>query len=267
MSKAFGIHAEHLSKVFMKNDLPFHALSDVSFSLNAQTITGLIGLNGAGKTTLLRLLCSVFQASSGMITINSCSQADFHQKFPQQMTLLSSDTQVYQRLSIREFLKFYAKILQINKADFQTILDKYIDLFALSGDYDQLLENCSTGTKQKTAFLSVIMKKPLFLFLDEPFSNVDLLVVEQMIQELRLLKEEGSTIIISGHNLYEIESLCDHILMLMRGSLIINDSYANLKSANPDLLLKDILIQAVNQYGKVFYPEVSEVQEETAFYD
>lgn len=267
MSESTGIKVEGLSKIFYRDKQAFYALSDVSFTLNSETITGLIGLNGAGKTTLLRLLCNVFQLSSGSIEIQSLPQSEFQKKFPQQMTFLSSDTQVYQRLSIREFLQFYANILRISKSEFQQIIDKYIDLFGLSDDYDQLLENCSTGTKQKAAFLSVIMKKPMFLFLDEPFSNVDLLVVDQMIQELKQLRENGSTIIISGHNLYEIESICDHILMLMRGSLIVNDAYTSLKSAHPDLLLKDILIQAVGNYGKKIYPEVTQDQEEIVFYD
>jgi ABC-2 type transport system ATP-binding protein len=100
------------------------------------------------------------------------------------------------------------------------MIDHYAKRMNFRDELDTLLENTSSGTRKKAAFTAVILHEPLILLLDEPFSNIDILIAEEMINILKELKSRGATIVLSSHNMYEIESLADNILLIHNGNAI-----------------------------------------------
>ncbi len=208
------VKINHLIKKFQTNETEIRALDDLSFELLKGSITALIGLNGAGKTTLLRILSGIYQASAGEVIIKPGIKVGY----------LAYDTGVYSRLTIREYLLFIGQLRGMGKKEIIEKIEYYAEEMSFTDDLDRLLSSLSTGTIQKVAFSSVILHNPDLLLLDEPFSNVDVLVINVMLNHLRGLKEKGTTILVSTHNLYEIETLCDHYLFLHKGRCIKKSS-------------------------------------------
>ncbi len=241
------IEVKQISKTFKKNMQSFYALKEISFILERGSTCGLIGLNGAGKTTLLRLLSGIFQCTDGEISYDELSITDFKRQNPYQIAYLSNDTQVYQRLTIREYLQFFSRIRQVPKNLFEQKLLYYSQRLKIENELNTLLENTSTGTRQKAAFLSVIMNHPTYLFLDEPFANIDILIAEEMLSILKQLKAEGTAIMISSHNLYEIESISDQILLLEEGNIRLNCQMEDLQNRFPQQSLKEIILHLMNE--------------------
>ena len=241
----------------MKRQTLFYALKEISFTLNDQSICGLIGLNGAGKTTLLRLLTGISECTSGIIQFDDYTISEFNHHRPFKIAYLSNDTQVYHRLTTMEYLQFFAKIKKLPRHLFQSRLEEYSYKLKIENELNTVLEFTSTGTRQKVAFLSVIISHPDYLFLDEPFSNIDILVAEEMLNILRNLKELGTSMIISSHNLYEIESVADSILLLNEGNLLINSGLNDLYQQYPEMDLKEIIINFMTQHNMIRSNDVS----------
>ncbi|HOE91726.1 MAG TPA: ABC transporter ATP-binding protein [Candidatus Cloacimonadota bacterium] len=241
------IKVDKVSKTFTKNNELFYALRDINFELNNGEICGLIGLNGAGKTTLLRLMVGVYSCTNGLINYDEQNIKDFNKSHPFQISFLSSDTQVYQRLTIREYLHFFAKIKQIEKHTFEKRLLEYSQKLNLESELDSILEHTSTGTKQKAAFLSAVINQPQYLILDEPFANVDILMVDEMLNIIKDLQYNGSSVIISSHNLYEIESIADSVLLIDSGLIKLRESLTLLKNENQGNTLKSIILELLKE--------------------
>lgn len=238
---------DKISKVFTKNNRSVWALFELNCEIPENSITGLIGLNGAGKTTLLRILANIYKYSSGKLSLFGQKPEFFIKNHPHSIGFLSYDTQVYHKLTINEYLTFFAKINNIEKCFINDRIKSYAIRMNFEEELDTLLENVSTGTKQKVAFTSVIMHHPILILLDEPFSNIDILIVEEMLDILRELKNMGSTIILSSHNMYEIESISDNILLLNQGRLLTFESIAMLKELYETESLKFIILNLLEQ--------------------
>lgn len=236
------LRAENISKSFVKNNKEFLALNNISFQLDNAEIYGLIGLNGAGKTTLLRLLSGIYNCTSGFISYEDIDIRAFNMANPYQISYLSSDTQVYQRLTIREYLGFFAKIKELPKMVFEERLKEYSSKLKLTQELNTLLEHTSTGTRQKAAFISAIINHPKYLFLDEPFANIDILMVDEMINTINALRDHGTSVIISSHNLYEIETIADKVIYLENGQIKLNSSIQELHKESEGQRLRNIIL-------------------------
>ncbi|MGT2923724.1 ABC transporter ATP-binding protein [Streptococcus caviae] len=205
---------ENLSKQFKGND--FYSLQDVSLTVNRGDIVGLIGKNGAGKSTLLKLIAKSIKPSSGRIMylgkdISQRSNAleDFG---------IMIDPVFYPEMTVADNLKFYLDLhgKKQHYENIETIL-KLVDLWKAR---HRKPKGFSFGMKQRTALAIALVAEPEFLLLDEPFVGLDPIGVRQLIDILkRWSKERNISMIISSHQLGELEALCNRYVFIENGHL------------------------------------------------
>lgn len=205
------VEATNVSKSFGK----VNVLNSVSFKLGSEKVTGLIGANGAGKSTLIRMIATLIKPDSGNIHVAGFDT----QKNPFEVrkrigVLLGGEIYLYNRLTARENILYYAQMQGIPKGLAQTRINEYAEKLDICEYIDRKTFGFSVGMRQKVAFIRSIIHDPDILLLDEPSTGLDLIsanVVHKMIQQY---KDCGKSILISTHNPYEMESLCDDFLFV-----------------------------------------------------
>lgn len=172
-------------------------LKDLNWIIKPKAINGLVGLNGSGKTTLLNLIYGNFKPFSGTITI------DNHKLTKKTIAFLESENFFYQKINGFEYLNLF----KYNNENFD--ISQWNKLFHLP--LNALIETYSTGMKKKLAFLGVLSLNKPILMLDEPFNGLDIESSRHMINIIKVLRENGFTIIITSHILESLTSICDSI--------------------------------------------------------
>lgn len=203
-----------LSKQFTGNE--FYSLKDVSLEIKKGEIVGLIGKNGAGKSTLMKLIAKSLKPSSGLITYKG---VDIHSKD----NLLSDfgimiDPVFYPEMSVLDNLKFYLKLH--GKQDLFPNIETTLKLVELWDARHRKPKGFSFGMKQRTALAIALVAEPDFLILDEPFVGLDPIGVQKLIDILKQWSSDRQiSMLISSHQLGELESLCDRYLYIDAGRL------------------------------------------------
>lgn len=194
-------------------------LDNISVEIEKGSIFGLIGKNGAGKTTLFQVLLGIFIPDSGTITIDGVEQT----KLPKhKIGFVPEHPHYHKNFKLKEYLFYLNKISYISKEDKE--INDLIHLVHLDDFKDEYIKNFSKGMLQRLGVAQTLLNQPEILFLDEPMSGLDL-VGQNLMREIILnMNQQGTTILISSHNLYEIERLCDQIGILHDGKLkLINN--------------------------------------------
>lgn len=196
-------------------------LKGVSFECAAGTVTGLLGVNGAGKTTTLRTLTGALAPDQGRVllggkNIHADKRAALHLGFH------SGSTALYKRLTVDENLRFFGGLYGFSGS----VLNKRIDALAeqlLFAEYrNKKVKDLSTGMLQKVAIARAILHNPDVIVLDEPTTGLDVMASATIIEFIRQQRDAGKTILFSTHNMHEVESLCDRIVVLHGGQVHFN---------------------------------------------
>jgi len=206
-----------------------NALNNFNLSVKKREIIGLIGPNGAGKTTTLKILSGLITPTTGKVIINgkdSYSNLDY---LKDNVGLLPAEfsRSLYWRLTGRQNLKFFSKLRSIKNSNRR--IEELISIFDLEDYANEQVMKYSTGTKHKLAFAVTLLHNPSILLLDEPLTGID----PVMSYELKhLIKDTFSdkTIIWSSHNIYEIEEMCNRIVLINKGEKIIEGPPEEIKS-------------------------------------
>ena len=198
---------------------------NVSFEAHAGDVIGILGHNGAGKTTTIKLLTRQLAKDSGRIhlfgrPIEHATNADY-----ERIGILSDTSALYERMSIEDNLRFYAKIRGVTGNNIPTLLER----MGLADSRKTLVKNCSKGMRQRAALLAALVHGPELLFLDEPTSGLDPAARAEVHKMLRELKDAGATVFLTTHDMAEAEDLCDRIGILNEGRLIADDAPQALK--------------------------------------
>lgn len=222
---------QHIRKSFGK----YKVLNDVNFEVQEGSIFGLVGTNGAGKSTLLRVLAGIYEPDSGNCYF--CGKDSFSQDEIRKDIFYVSDEPYYPFGATIESLKiFYASFYALDNE----IFEKYLHLFALPPK--KSITNFSKGMKRQTSLLFALAIRPRLLLLDEAFDGLDPLVRLHFKRALAELLESGISVIISSHNLKELEDICDAYGILEAGKV----------STYGDLLQSK---QNINKYQIAFHEE------------
>ena len=200
------------------------ALNDVSFTIEPQTITALVGRNGAGKTTLLRCLVALQESTSGQITIEDEGQKytveDEPRKIHELCSYLSDFFGLYEELTVRQCLSYIAWSKKCPAHE----VDNKIEIAAKRLDLTNYLDikafKLSRGLRQRLAIAQSIILEPKILFLDEPASGLDPEARYHLSQLLVELQKQGMTILVSSHILTELEDYCTHMLVIDQGQIL-----------------------------------------------
>lgn len=192
------------------------SLDHLSFQVMEGEIFGFLGPSGAGKTTTMKLLTKQLNADSGSIRILGKEVGKVGRSDYDQIGILSDTNGLYDRMSMEENLMFFAGIRNVKK-------DCVEDLLKRMHLYEQrktIVKKCSKGMKQRTILAAAVLHKPVLLFLDEPTSGLDPATIQEVHKMLFELREEGTTIFLTTHNMEEADKLCGRIGILNQGKLV-----------------------------------------------
>lgn len=203
------------------------ALTDVSISVNEQSIFGLLGPNGAGKTTLIRIVNMITAMDEGQILLNGkpITQDDIIK-----IGYLPEERGLYKKMKVGEQAMYLARLKGMSKNDAYKNLKVWFEKFEISSWWNKKVEELSKGMQQKIQFIVTVLHKPSLLIFDEPFSGFDPINTNMMKEEIINLKNEGSTIIFSTHNMASVEELCDNIALINKSKLILSGEIHEIKN-------------------------------------
>ncbi|MBI4585843.1 MAG: ABC transporter ATP-binding protein [Planctomycetes bacterium] len=200
------------------------AVKGISFTVPKGEIFGLIGSNGAGKTSTLKVLATVIKPKSGRVHIDGIDILNRPQKIRGKIGYVPDVFGVYDDLTAREYLHFFAAVYRIERTRRQTLVDDVLKLTDLTARADSAVESLSLGMKQRLALARVLLHDPELLILDEPASGLDPRARIELRELLKELHRMGKTIIISSHILHELSQLCTCFGILDEGKLAAEGS-------------------------------------------
>lgn len=219
--------AEHISKSFTNH----RALDDVSISVPRGRVYGLLGPNGAGKTTLIRIINHITAPDTGQVTFNG------HPLTASDVTnigYLPEERGLYKKMKVGEQALFFARLKGLSKAEATSRLREWFDRLEISDWWDKKVEELSKGMAQKVQFIVTVLHRPELLIFDEPFSGFDPINAGILKREILKLRDEGSTIIFSTHNMGSVEELCDDITLINRSHNILSGSVRDIREQFAD---------------------------------
>lgn len=200
-------------------------LDNLTFSVARGETFGFLGPSGAGKTTTIKLLTRQLVKDAGRIMllgrpIENASDADY-----ERIGILSDTSALYERMSIEDNLRFYARVRGKGAGD----IDRLLERMGLIEDRKTLVKNCSKGMRQRAALLAALIHSPELLFLDEPTSGLDPAARAEVHKMLAELKESGTTVFLTTHDMAEAETVCERIAILNDGKIVACDTPESLK--------------------------------------
>lgn len=202
------------------------AVDDVSFTVTPGRVTGFVGGNGAGKTTTMRMILGVLAPSGGQVLWND---APITAEQRRRIGYMPEERGLYPRMKIAEQLIFLGRLYGADAAAAERRADELLDHFDLGERRDDLLDSLSLGNQQRVQIAAALIHRPDALVLDEPFSGLDPVAVDQMAD---LLAREGGDVplLFSSHQLDLVERLCDDLVILSGGRVVAADSVDSLRT-------------------------------------
>lgn len=203
------------------------AVDDVSFRIEAGDVLGLLGPNGAGKTTTIRMIMNIIVPDSGTIKLLENSA----ERSANLIGYLPEERGIYRKMKLIDVLLFLAKLKEMKKAEAIDRIEYWLQRLDLLDWKTKKIEELSKGMQQKLQFIATILHKPKLLILDEPFLGLDP-INTKLIKEIILeLKAKGTTIIFSTHQMESAEKLCNKIILINKGKVIISGTMGEVKES------------------------------------
>lgn len=219
------LKAEHLFKSYSGKLI----LNDISLDIKGGKILGLLGPNGAGKTTLIRTITGILKADEGHIFVEGAPLGP-QQRF--NIGYLPEERGLYKKMKTREQLVYLGRLKGLSKAEAIQNTTDWLKKFEIENWANKTIEELSKGMAQKVQFISTVIHKPSILILDEPFSGFDPVNTELIKNEILALKEEGMAIMLSTHDMNNVQELCDDILMINKGNTVLSGTMKEISSTN-----------------------------------
>jgi ABC-2 type transport system ATP-binding protein len=208
------VQVSHVSKSF--GDVK--AVQDVSFEVYPGEVFGLLGPNGAGKTTTIRMMLDIFRPDHGEISI---FDGKLTEEKKNRIGYMPEERGLYKDLKLEPTLIFLATLKGIDEATARARLDPWLTRFDLQDYRQQKVQNLSKGMQQKAQIIATLLHDPDLLVVDEPFAGLDPVntrLVKDIIEELR---QQGKTIIMSAHQMHQVEALCNRIVLIDHGRNVL----------------------------------------------
>lgn len=207
------------------------ALNNVSLNVPEGKIFGLLGPNGAGKTTLIRIINQITAPDSGEVLFRGRKIKDDDVKY---IGYLPEERGLYKKMKVGEQAVYLAKLKGIGKKETAEKLKRWFDKFDIAPWWDKKVEELSKGMQQKVQFIVTILHAPELLIFDEPFSGFDPINVKLLKEEILDLKNKGTSIIFSTHNMGSVEEICDEIALINRSENILEGRVDEVKERFSD---------------------------------
>jgi len=202
------------------------ALDNISIQVPEASIFGLLGPNGAGKTTLIRIINQITMPDSGEVKFMG---RDLRPEDVYAIGYLPEERGLYKKMKVGDQCMYLAQLKGLSKQEAKKRLTHWFEKFEISAWWDKKVEELSKGMAQKIQFITTVLHEPKLLILDEPFSGFDPINVEIVRKEIIRLKEEGTTIILSTHNMGSVEEMCDNIALINHSKVVLEGGIKKIK--------------------------------------
>ena len=206
----------------------FTAVNDLSFNVRAGRVFGFLGPNGAGKTTTIRMIVGITAPDEGKIELFGEKVSSASQN---RIGYLPEERGLYKKMKIQEQLRYFAALKGVSRADADKKIDFWLERMRLSEWKKKKTTDLSKGMSQKIQFISTVLHDPDLLILDEPFSGLDPVNVEFLIEVVAELKAQHKTIIFSTHLMETAERLCDDIILINKSRKVIGGTLREVKGS------------------------------------
>ena len=211
------VELSHISKSFGA----LKAVNDVSFDVNKGEIFGLLGPNGAGKTTAIRVLLDIFKPDDGSVSILGGPMTETKKD---QIGYMPEERGMYQDIPLDRCLTYLGTLKGLSTAESQRRITSYLDRFDLESSRHKKVKELSKGMQQKAQLITTLIHDPELLIIDEPFSGLDPVNTQMVKDLLREQRDKGVTILMSTHQMHQVEELCDRIVLIDYGRTVLYGS-------------------------------------------
>lgn len=207
------------AKNIIKEYAAHRALNDVSIAIDAGNIFGLLGPNGAGKTSLIRIINQITAPDSGEIWFDG---ERLNPKHIAQIGYLPEERGLYKKMKVGEQALYLAQLKGMSKHEANKKLKFWFEKFEIAGWWNKKVEELSKGMAQKVQFITTVLHEPKLLILDEPFSGFDPINANLIKDEILHLAKNGTTVVLSTHNMESVEAICTHIALINKSKKVLS---------------------------------------------
>ncbi|MCH7873596.1 MAG: ATP-binding cassette domain-containing protein [Planctomycetes bacterium] len=215
-----AVELENVTKTFGQHT----AVDDLSLKVPRGSVYGFIGPNGSGKTTTLRMIMTIFYADRGVIRVFGDER---HEACTDRIGYLPEERGLYKKMKVRELLVFYAGLK--SGENVRPEVDRWLEKLELTEWADKKVETLSKGMSQKVQFIAAVASKPEMVILDEPFTGLDPVNTDVLKQAVLELRDAGTTVIFSTHDMNTAETMCDFIFMIFRGRKVLDGTLSDIQ--------------------------------------
>ena len=208
------VELNHISKSFGA----ITAVDDVSFTVEKGEIFGLLGPNGAGKTTSIRVLLDIFKPDSGTVSILG---GGMNEAKKERVGYMPEERGLYQDVQLDRCLIYLATLKGLTSAEAHLRMNTYLERFDLAAHSKKKVKELSKGMQQKAQLLVTLLHQPELLIVDEPFAGLDPVNTQMVKDLLREQRDRGVTILMSTHQMHQVEELCDRLVLIDHGRTVL----------------------------------------------
>ena len=194
------------------------AVDQVSFDIPKGIVFGLLGPNGAGKSSLIRIITSITAADEGMILLDG---EPINEMTSSHMGYMPEERGLYKKMKVGEQLLYLAQLKGMGKKEAKESIKNWFIKFGIEDWWGKKVEELSKGMQQKIQFIATVVHNPKLLILDEPFSGLDPINTNLIKDEIAELNRQGTSIIFSTHRMEQVEKVCDRIVLINQGKVIL----------------------------------------------
>ncbi|HAN18041.1 MAG TPA: ABC transporter ATP-binding protein [Bacteroidales bacterium] len=212
------IEIKHLTKIYRGSNKP--AIDNISLDIQPGEIYGLLGPNGAGKTTTISILCGLFNPTSGNVFIDGKDYTHSAESIKSIIGVVPQDIALYPSLTAKENLTFFGHLYGLKGKYLRSRINECLELFGLEKNANRKIKTYSGGMKRRINLIAGILHKPKIIFLDEPTVGVDVQSRNVILEHLRNINKEGTTIIYTSHYMEEAENFCTRVAIIDQGNII-----------------------------------------------
>jgi ABC-2 type transport system ATP-binding protein len=220
------VELDHIRKVYDSKV----AVEDLSFTVEAGTMFGLLGPNGSGKTSTIRMMIGMTIPDSGLVSL---FDAPFTRLNLWRIGYLPEERGLYKKMNVLKQLIFLGQLHGLDEAEARKRSLAWCEKLQITEAIPKKVEDLSKGMQQKIQFIAALIHNPALIIMDEPFSGLDPVSASLLMDTLVELRGQGKAVLFSTHRMDQVEKLCDHIALIHRGRLVVSGSMHDVKAAYP----------------------------------
>ncbi|MCW4454383.1 ATP-binding cassette domain-containing protein [Flavobacterium sp. MXW15] len=239
------IVAENLHKAFKTKTGLIQAVENVGFEAGDGRITGLLGPNGAGKTTTMRMLYTLMKPDQGRISVDGIDAGADPVGVRRNLGVLPDARGIYKRLTARENIAYFGQLHGMSGKAIDARIKVLSQALDMEDILDRQTDGFSQGQRTKTAIARALVHDPRNVILDEPTNGLDVMTTRALRGFLRGLRDEGRCVIFSSHIMQEVAALCDHIVIIAKGTVMAAGSADELRAQTGETNLEDAFVKAI----------------------